>query len=41
MAKHPFPVFDADGHVLEDDGDMLLCFEGGNPWRERPPVLSN
>ena len=28
MAKHPFPVFDGDGHVLENDDEMALYYEG-------------
>ena len=28
MAKHPFPVFDGDGHVLEEDGELLQHYEG-------------
>ncbi len=28
MAKHPFPVFDGDGHVLEDDNELLDHYEG-------------
>ena len=28
MAKHPFPVFDGDGHVLEDDEELLQHYEG-------------
>ena len=28
MAKHPFPVFDGDGHVLEDDEEMAPYYEG-------------
>ena len=28
MAKHSFPVFDGDGHVLEEDGELLQHYEG-------------
>ena len=28
MAKHPFPVFDGDGHVLENDDELLEHYEG-------------
>ena len=35
MATHRLPVFDAAGHVFEDDDQMIAYYEGPNAIRKR------
>ena len=39
MATHRLPVFDADGHVFEDDDQMIAYYEGPNAIRKRNKSL--
>ena len=39
MATHRLPVFDADGHVFEDDDQMIAYYEGPHAIRKRNKSL--
>ena len=39
MANHRLPVFDADGHVFEDDDQMIAYYEGAHAIRKRNKSL--
>jgi uncharacterized protein len=40
MTKHRLPVFDADGHVFEDDDQLIRYYEGPHAISKRNKALS-